>query len=786
MDWWLVTFFMGAIFSLLLPVVPAFFYVILFLLCFTLAYTNQFTRRYSAFFLGCAWLLFVASSYQNIWQVNKLDQILVSNQMITVTGKINTIPNCQDSRCRFNFIAQQLNNKSLTEPINIRLSWDTPNLALKQGQLWQLFVKIKPAHGLANAGGFSYQTWLRRHNIHATGYVRHKQPHRLFNKEVSHRQQLFVDFNEVLPSHALTPIIQALTFGERGGLNKSHWQILQKTQIQHLIAISGLHIGIVGGFSYFFVLLAIRILPLQTLLSTIPFIRKTAANVINICLNSNARIFALLFSAFCAGYYAYLAGFSVPTLRALVMIYWFLIFRLLAVKLAVQSWLSLSLFCIVLLLPMSLISMSFWLSIYAVFCIFIILWRLNKVFYHQNETDDSLVKRFRRKTVQLLLLQTMLTLLMLPLATLLSGQISLVAILANIVAVPLVSIIILPLAICALLITIFSTALAELIVNFVLLILSWLWQYLTFLSELPWAVFNLSQVQWVLLSIAVIFAFLSFIVIPNTRRWLVIPLVLALANIGAVTVPSSNLWQVKVMDVGQGLAVIVQKNHHVLLYDTGASYPSGFSMAESVLLPYLQHQGIGQLDWLIMSHDDNDHAGGFKLLNEKLTIDNLMTNDKQINAHYRCLAGDKYYWQQLTIEILSPNQVKGDDNDDSCVVRISDQRHSVLLTGDISQKIEKRLVNKAKSDILIAPHHGSKTSSSHIFLKSVSPQYAIFSTGFLNHWHMPAKTVVERYQKLNITTFNTAETGMVTFDITGNDIDVSRYRFDDWSYWFAN
>ncbi|GAA5129930.1 DNA internalization-related competence protein ComEC/Rec2 [Thalassotalea piscium] len=798
MDWWLVTFFIGAIFSLILPIEPALFYVGLLILCFLLAYINQSTRRYSALLLGCAWVLFIASQYQQIWSTNQLNSSMLAYQEVLVHGEVNTIPACEAQRCRFNFIAHQLNSQVLKQPISIRLSWDSPTQQLQQGQHWQFFVKFKPAHGLANEGGFSYQTWLRRYNIHATGYVRKNKKHQLISNVINHRQQQFSTFKAVLPSHNLSAIIQALTFGERSSLNKDHWQILQHTQIQHLIAISGLHIGIVGGFSYFLILAIIRAFPLHKLMSRFTYSNQQTAVTLGKLLNRNIRIFALLFSAGCAGYYAYLAGFSVPTLRALVMIYLFLFFRLMAINISVLSWLALSLFIIVLLMPMSLISMSFWLSIYAVVCIFFIIWRFNKLFsYHQKEKDTLFAYLFK-KCRQLLYLQVMLTLLMLPLATLLSGQVSFVAVLANLVAVPLVSIIILPLSIFALLISTISTVLAIFVIDIVLVILSWLWQYLTFLAELPWAVVNLSHTHWCFIFIAVVCIIFSFVITPKQRKWMALPLILIVANISVLGFKSKSEWTVKVMDVGHGLAVIVEKNQRILLYDTGASYPSGFSMAESVLLPYFQENGVQQLDWLIISHDDNDHAGGFIELHEQLLISNLMTNDKAINASHRCIAGNSYQWQQLTLDIVSPGEIKGADNDDSCVVRISDQHNSVLLTGDISQKVEKLLVSKLQanskditdsylaSKVLVAPHHGSKTSSSTAFIKAIAPDYAVFSAGFLNHWRMPANTVVERYQKLNVNVLNTADSGMITFQMRSKGIEVSRYRFDDWPYWFAN
>jgi competence protein ComEC len=217
-------------------------------------------------------------------------------------------------------------------------------------------------------------------------------------------------------------------------------------------------------------------------------------------------------------------------------------------------------------------------------------------------------------------------------------------------------------------------------------------------------------------------------------------------------------------------------------------------------MPYLQAKGMTQLDKVIISHSDNDHAGGLGVLQEKIEIEQLIANhlvtdylvDKENMA--RCLQGKGFHWQGLSFSFLWPNAVKGQHNDDSCVVLISDGKHKILLTGDISKKIERKLMddalNKNKknaitADVLIAPHHGSKTSSSAEFIRTVAPTSVVFSAGFLNRWQMPLPEVVSRYHQQNISRYNTAEHGMIQINVGQSFIHIKRYRQDLSPYWFT-
>ena len=248
-------------------------------------------------------------------------------------------------------------------------------------------------------------------------------------------------------------------------------------------------------------------------------------------------------------------------------------------------------------------------------------------------------------------------------------------------------------------------------------------------------------------------------------------------------------WQLVVFDVGQGLSVLIQRNSKAILYDTGAAYPSGFTMANAVILPYLQHTGVEQLDKMIISHSDNDHAGGLNELQESIVINELFYNGKQSPKNTVCLQGKSFFWQNLHFKMLWPKNIVSKENDDSCVLLISDGKHSVLLTGDISKKIETALLQeypKLSTDILIVPHHGSKTSSSDLFITTLQPSFAVASAGYINRWHMPVTEVVQRYKQHNVKLLNTAKSGQIIFTMSDQGISKRSYYHDLWPFWFAH
>jgi competence protein ComEC len=838
MERWLFTFFIGAILSLFLPIVPDLSQVFI---CFCIAVTLfliKKLRSYSGLFFGCAWLLSAGASYQNIWQVNNLTLDDFVGKTITVKGVIATIPktltsneskqstiaksnklhrtahtkfdtkvNTEISRntvSRFNFIVEEFNDQKLKDKINIRLRWEEKIIKakgiknfenVKQDQQWQFQVRIKPAHGFANIGGFSYQTWLRQKNLHATGYVKKSTENILLKSQSSYRHQLYLQLETLIKSLELNSqthhFIYALTFGERGKITIEQWQTLQATGTQHLMAISGLHLGLIASGAFAFMLLCFRFIPLHLLL-----IKRYTSWLVT----KNSRIFAFVFSCLVAVFYAYLAGFSLPTLRALIMMQIFIGGKLIGVKLTVTRWFLLSIVCIIFLTPFSIFSVSFWLSVYAVALILLIIWRCRKLLKLVGKSKLDKIKAWLHS---LIIVQLGLTLFMLPVAALLNHQIPLAALFANIVAVPWMSFTAIPLCLLSVVAMPFSEPLAIFFLELSIISLDSIWQWLEFLAQQQALFIDVSHQALMIIIFICGLSFISyFLSLPKMH-------IAALMFISSLIImyyksshQKSNDWQVNVLDVGQGLSVVIERNGKVILYDTGASYPSGFNLAESVVLPYFQYKGIETIDQLILSHTDSDHAGGLTFIDEqviagKIAVNEMKFNDKdnEYDKYARkksCKKGDGFIWQGLRFNVLWPKVIQGKENDNSCVINITDGKYSVLLTGDISRKVEKILVSDStiaeqlKANVIIAPHHGSKTSSSSRFIEAVSPDAVIFSAGYLNRWHMPNKAVLKRYQEFNVTPYSTAEQGMVVIKIAEQGLEIESYREHIKPYWFAN
>ena len=962
MDWWLFTFFIGAILSLFLSIVPTLFYLFLIILLAIAMILYKPLRKTSGLLFGMTWMLFNGWQYQHQWQVNQLNPLILAKTSHRVEGEVLTLSSTPVSepfhlskspdtlsttltiRQRFNFKIKRLNHQGVIVPFVVRLSWENAPFKLAQGQHVILNVKFKPAHGMENKGGFSYKTWLRSHDIIATGYVINRLSksrkaktqklenqknssqkndietnefknhalqkngiyisdnisdnifnnisdnisentiNKVSNNDISWRQQLYDQYKALLYhsdsnntsntqglSHTLSPLLLALGFGDRSQFTTQMWQILQNTGTGHLIAISGLHIGLVATGSFILLLWLIRLLPLHLFIGKVSYRNKLAKRALNPLLSLNMRYFAILFSLSIAFFYGYLAGFSLPTIRALIMIMLYWLARLVGIKLSLTRWFLLTLFIIVLIKPFSLITGSFWLSCYAVLVIFIATWRYKQHLQsntHHAELSRSLVNKVWFFLKGLVIIQLVLLIALMPLSALLFQQISVVAFAANVVAVPLMSFIIIPLTLFSLIFLPISHFISLGLSELALECLSGLWVWLTYLNQFSWAKQSISSTHFLWLFAFTFFAIFYVLcfrhsvglfpqkivinrnkthqekrkVAANLSITFVFTVVFFLAislsvmNILGYSIwektasiddlenkqliskqsinkplvnksliikkSAENPWQLVMLDVGQGLSVLIIRNDRAILYDVGASYPSGFNMADAVIYPYLRHRGITSIDKVIISHDDNDHAGSFERLTALLDIKEVITNI-ELNAHDKkknsqaefirsgCDLGDEFIWQGLSFKVLSPNKkaISTKDNDKSCVIELSDGQHKVLLTGDISKKVEKQLLTrypKLTTDILIVPHHGSNTSSSEHFLTTLSPQLALVSAGYLNRWKMPTQKVVNRYDKLNIPLINTAEVGEITLLFSDKEmIKLQTYHDDYRPFWFV-
>ncbi|MCW8866212.1 MAG: DNA internalization-related competence protein ComEC/Rec2 [Colwellia sp.] len=799
--------------SLFLPIVPDLFVLFsLLLLSIIFLFSYKLSKPLhlsSGVIFGATWMLFNAASFEHQWQDNNLNTSQLAAKAHWLQGEVLSLQSTQEhrntrlnnaapayQRLRFNFQVTHINEQPLAKAIILRLSWKNASLALFQGQKVKLKVKFKPAHGLANLGSFSYQTWLNSKGISGTGYVINHKNNQWLNAQRTVRQTLFTDYKKNIfhlsADHELAPLLLALGFGSRSELTPELWNVLQATGTGHLIAISGLHIGLVATGSYFFVMLFFRVLPLHY------FTWAARLQVVNI------RYVAIAISIVIAMCYGYLAGFSLPTVRALVMLNLYWCTRLLAIRLSIKRWVLLTLFLLTLTSPFSLFTASFWLSVYAVMVILLTLWRFKHIVLSGGK-----LWRFIKG---LLIIQLALTLMLLPISAVFFQQISCVSLLANIIAVPWMSFFSIPLCLLSILLMPISVDLSQFCLMLSLGSLQVLWNYLYYLSTFDWAVLTLASIHIQRLVLAGILTMLLLYFQPKFTLYRLknlskYPLVLCIYLIVVLVLPLTaltdtrssstngqstsdlNQWQLVVFDVGQGLSVLIKRQHHAILYDTGAAYASGFNMVDAVILPYLQHEGIQQLDKVIISHSDNDHAGGIDILQQSIPIAELLYNAAENKGENTCQQGKSFKWQGLQFEMLWPEKVISKENDDSCVIHITDGKHSVLLTGDISTRVEAKLLAQypqLQVDVLLVPHHGSKTSSSDLFIKHLRPNLAVVSAGFLNRWQMPMADIVHRYQIHGIPLLNTAETGQIIVNFSQNGITQQTYRHQLWPFWFAN
>ncbi|MFT2091066.1 DNA internalization-related competence protein ComEC/Rec2 [Paraglaciecola sp. 2405UD69-4] len=754
MDSKLFSFIAAAITSLIWTHLPSIFSII-FLIIVILAFAKRYAH-FACFLIGIIWMASVGH-----WQYSLQLPTEQTSLPIVILGKVTTLVH-QHNDVRFNLKLSHINAEKLTFSRNIRVSWRNPPWLVQQGQILRLEVKLKPPHGLANEGGFNYQQWLFSKNIVATGYVKNNEINQLVEDEITVRQALL---NSLLALELeQVSWIAALSLGYRGLLEQDDWLLVQQSGIAHLIAISGLHLAMVASVSYF--LFSWLIAGLVSRFNRLHLI--------------NLHLMAMVLTLFTTFIYSSIAGFSLPTLRAWLMLVIASLLFLSSHNVKATRQILIGFTSFLVLFPLSIFGLSFWLSFSAVSIICFVFWR-----WPVTKAEFSVSTVF----LSMLRVQLCLTFLMLPIVAWQFSYVSIVSPLVNLIAVPFVTLCILPLCLMATLLIWLYPELAKLMFAWVDYLIEKSMEGLNATLDFPWAAIELPAMPLtVWLQVLVGFVLLLLPAFVLSKKCLV---VLVIPFFSYLLSRQDSHWQVDVLDVGQGTSVLVTKNNQALIYDVGASYPSGFNMADSVLLPILRAKGIRVLDMLVISHGDNDHAGSLPYLEKGTRILHVITTADL------CREGYQSIWQDLHIEAFWPDDPqKHSDNNSSCVLKISGGSKSVLLPGDIDKGIEKVLIEKygsdLKADVLLAPHHGSNTSSSLNFIQHVSPGYVVFSQGFMNRWRFPRPEVVARYQQVfeenNIPQqqiYSTSETGQVSFTLT-ETIQVRTYRKDIYPYWYAN
>ncbi len=674
-----------------------------------------------------------------------------TSEPLQIGLKIERLPSRQEDRTRFQaqitFVANQYSQKLVGR--RVQLSWKTEQ-KLEPEQEWLAWVKLRRPRGFVNPKGFDYHAWLLSNKIHGTGYVLNKKPFRRLETDQSvpsfdiYRHGLRESLFANTPDLAFAGVLKALMIGDKSGIGAQMWDVFQSTGTIHLVAISGLHVGIVAGLVFF-------------------LFRRAFVWLFSSYLQSWfwGRAIPALMSTVFAFIYAGLAGFSVPTQRALIFICLANIAYAFGRKTSALQLLMVTAAFVCFNEPMAFVTQGFWLSFAATFfliCAFSSYSSLSK-----PSIGSRLYSVIQTQWIALIALMAPMVLMGLP--------VSIISPLTNIIAVPLVSLLIVPVTLAGGAVSYLSMEVAQLLLRVADLAVGLMWIILVWFDS--W-----SMELWV----------------PNTGLslplacflasvMLITPGVLGLRPLGcvvlltalAISLSKQTLPLVRVLDVGQGLAISLHGGNNQVVYDTGARLSPTFDMGSRVIAPYLRSQGVNELDLLFISHLDNDHAGGFDGLNRILPIHQIiggqdlahLTNKKHVSQ--RCYKGQRWVSEDMVLKVFWPirsGPSPDSTNDHSCVVFVDFQGISILLTGDISREVEYQLLASKdlprNIDILIAPHHGSRTSSSLAFIRYLNPKHVVFSTGFGNRYRHPAKDVDERYRIEGVRRWNTATNGAVT------------------------
>lgn len=656
-------------------------------------------------------------------------------------------------------------------PPKIQLSWYGANAVPKTGETWRFKVKLKPRHASVNPGGFDYETYLFQKGIVARGYILNQTDaaQRINEGGVwQYRYWLANHLKPLFEGSGFDGVYQALIYGDKSQLSVEDWERFQKTGTIHLMAISGLHIGIVAalGFGLFALLWKV-------------WIRYAAWQWVA---QTPKPIFASVGAIILATFYMAMAGFSIPTQRAWLMVVVVLLFLFIRRKFQPWSALALSAFLIVLFDPRSVLSHGFWLSFMAVALIFGVL-RLPKIKAAPNWQ-------------KIIAVQLALTIGLMPLLAAYYHQIALASFLANLVAVPFVSLIALPLLFITVLLSFVSSTLAS---GFMVLN-NYLWQALWwFLNVLKsqfdyWIIGHVADWQVMLLYGIPVIGFILWhkkqqTLLHRTPLQVILFGMLIFSFWAVMLLPTMmdkvphNELKVTILDVGQGESIIFETESAVVVYDTGAKWGTKIDGAKLALLPYLKSQGYTKVDLLVVSHSDMDHAGGAATLLKEMPVLNMISGQpKKLNALAKtqrftaCKNGQAWSFSGVNFEILAPRQdlpKAQNDNDTSCVLKVENGKGAVLVSGDLTHVLEQPLADKIgsklQSDLLIGGHHGSRTSTSLAWLEAVKPAEVVFSSGFANRYHFPAKAVIKRLEKQQILWRNTACRGAIQYKITQSD-----------------
>lgn len=723
----------GVLLLLILPELPTGPQVAALCAPFSLLLLPRQRLRWALFLpLGFAWCWFIAGDHL----ASRLAPALEGRQ-VAATGWVHSIPEVKGHLESFELAIETLDGKAPAEgiPRLIRLSMDQGIARPAAGEHWRLAVRLRRPRGFMDPGAFDYEGWLFRHGIGATGYVVSATSVDAVTRFplLRMRAALVERIQKQLGSDEFTGMAAALATGDQGAIGESQWQVLQDTNTVHLMAIAGLHIGVLAGLCFLL----------------IGYLWRRSAWLCSRCPSAVAAAVAAFLAA---TLYAALAGFPLPTQRALIMLAAFTLGVLLRRRLGAVDTLGLAMLGVLLLDPLSAVEASFWLSFSAVAAI---------LFVFGNRVGAP-----KGWLMDLLRTQWAVGVGLLPLLAFFFQRAGLTAPMANLVEVPIYSLVVVPLVLVGVALLGLWPWAGTLLLKGATLMIGLSWPLLERLAAIQPALLTSSTPGWTILGVSLVGAVCLLMPRGMPARVAAACLLLPLFVAPVSDIPVGS-FDLTLLDVGQGLSAVVRTTNHTLVYDTGPKFLSGSDTGGEVVIPYLMSQGIAAPDLTVVSHGDSDHAGGLASLR-------IAFRDMPVisGAEYRfpdvitCIRGQHWEWDGVSFQVLYPDaDAPTGGNDASCVVRVSGQGSSLLLTGDIMRKSERRLLElegaALHSDALVAPHHGSNSSSSEPFVAAVSPSVVLFPVGYRNRWDFPKPEVVARYSGEGATLADSATDGAV-------------------------
>lgn len=713
---------------------------------------------------------------------------------LVVTGVIAAMPQRNEAGLRFRLDVEsaQRQGSPVRLPPSIYLGWysgvfggggagmvgelQRQPAPMEAGERWQMTVRLKAPHGGSNPHGFDYELWLWEQGLQASGYVRagpkDPAPQRLgqtWRHPVERaRQQVRDLIFERVTERKYAGLIAALVVGDQNAIDRADWDVFRATGVAHLMSISGLHITM---FAWAAALM-------------VGWLWRRPERL---CLRVPAPNAALVGGVLLATAYAFFSGWGVPSQRTVLMLATVGLLRLSGKQWPWPHVWLLACAVVVAIDPWALLQAGFWLSFVAV----------GVLFATSSGADEASKTGARGHFVSMFREQWMITLALTPLTLLLFGQVSLVGLVANALAIPWVTLVVTPLAMLGVLAAPLWDA-----ASMAIAALAW---YLQLLAALPFATVVIAQAPLWAGAAGVVGGLLLAMRLPWSLRLMGVPLMLPVL-LWQAPPPVAGQFELLAADIGQGNAVIVRTATHALVYDAGPRFSRESDAGHRVLVPLLRALDL-PVDMVMLSHRDSDHVGGALAVLAMRPGAELLSSIEDdhelqtVRKATRCVAGQRWRWDGVDFEVLHPRVADYDagnrSNAMSCTLRISNGAQAALLAGDIEQGQEARLVadgtiegkavpsvapNSLKSDVLLVPHHGSKTSSSAAFLDAVQPQIALVQAGYRNRFGHPADPVLVRYAERHIRVFDSPHCGAATWQ-SAQPHDVQCQRAQGLRYW---